>query len=411
MSEHQTYMAMALGIAFDQMGSTSPNPAVGAVIVKNDTVISMGGTRPCGSDHAEVVALKSAREWSAKTGNSIDGAFMYVSLEPCNHHGKTPPCTEAIIASGIKRVYLAMLDPNPLVAGKGVKRLKDAGIDVVLMHEYTAQAADLLRPFKKYILRKRPYILNKSAITLDGRIAADTGSSQWISSEHSRFITHRLRARVDAIIVGKNTYLNDNPSLNVRLESFSDEVTEYFKGKIPFFGRRNIFLEGLVEREPDNIVQPLRVLIGLPEEIDETKKFFTDGNYIIIERKDVYESMAEKGGERSRLLEKLNIETVDCHDYLDMVDGVLQVLYDRGVMLAMLEGGGTLNGSFLDAGAIDQFLYIIAPKVLGSGLPVMRGREKSRIADSLMLHDISGMIIKNDIFYNGYRESYNFEMM
>ncbi|HOO71137.1 MAG TPA: bifunctional diaminohydroxyphosphoribosylaminopyrimidine deaminase/5-amino-6-(5-phosphoribosylamino)uracil reductase RibD [Spirochaetota bacterium] len=396
-------MHRALGIAFDRMGTTSPNPAVGAVIVKEGRVIASGGTCPYGSSHAEIMAINAARE-------DLGGAEMYVTLEPCNHYGKTPPCTEAIIKSGITRVYLPILDPNPLVAGKGVKRLKEAGVDVIIMNEFAPAAADLIRPFKKNILRKTPFILHKSAITLDGRIATEKGDSRWISSPSSRFIVHKLRAKVDAVIIGKNTVAADNPSLTVRFDDFDDAARKIVTDpEAAIQGRKNFFIRSLLEREIETCRQPLRVLAGIPDSLDSSASFLSDDNYVVFEKKSRLETMRER--DEKKFLSKLNLVAIEPDDQVGYIKSLLRWLSEKGIMFAMLEGGGKLAGSFLDAGEIDQFTYFIAPRIAGKGIPSIAGAGSDFMADTLMVRDVSTVMIGDDIFFNGYREAYNFEMM
>lgn len=270
------FMEKALDIAFHHIGKTSPNPAVGAVVVRDGSVISTGGTCPAGSDHAEVTAIKAASQLSTcEAGMKLEGSEIYVSLEPCSHFGKTPPCTDAIINAGIRKVHIPILDPNPLVAGKGVQKLKEAGIDVVIHHEYADAAGDLIRPFKKMILRNKTYLVHKCAMTLDGKIAAPTGDSKWISSPYSRFLAHRLRQKVDAVIIGKNTMVLDNPALTIRLNDFDESVHEYFYNNvIKTVGRDNYFFNKLLSPEDENFPQPLRVLIGIPDTLNKDSLFW-----------------------------------------------------------------------------------------------------------------------------------------
>lgn len=401
---NSTYMEMALKIAFERMGKTSPNPAVGSVIVKNDTIIATGGTGPFGSSHAEAAALSSA-------GSGCAGADMYVSLEPCGHHGKTPPCTAAIIQAGISRVFIPVLDPNPLVSGKGAAELRKAGIDVILMEEMADYAVDLIRPFKKYILRHRPFVVSKSAVTLDGRIAAKTGDSRWISSEYSRYLVHRLRSKVDAVIIGKNTFVRDNPSLNVRLGSFKSEISGYFRDRRPdISGRDNFFLKSLfAEEETADVHAPLRVVIGVPDDINITSNMLADRNYIFFERRDAFERLVKYNDSMRKKIDSVNVHLIDAASSAEEIRAVADELARRGVMFAMLEGGGRLAGSILDAGEIDQFLYFIAPKIAGDGIPPLESAGVDSMSDALILRDVSVMPVKEDILYNGYREPNHFE--
>jgi len=397
------FMRRACEIAFSRMGHTSPNPAVGAVIVKNGQIAGEGGTGPYGSDHAEVRAIKNAM--SGNTGT--DGAEIYVSLEPCSHYGKTPPCTEAIINSGIKKVYVPLLDPNPLVSGRGVRRLAEAGVEVEIMHQSSAMASDLLRGFKKYILRGEPYIINKCAMTLDGRIATSTGDSRWISSDYSRLFAHRLRSICDAIIVGKNTFVNDNPSLNVRFSDFNDEIKNFLKsGQTMISGRKNFLIEQLITSEHDSPKDPLRVLLGMPETVPADCNFTRDNNYIIISGRDEFENAISSSSELKKRAEGLNIVVGEFKTRAEQIVFIMDYLKGRGVINALLEGGAGVNGSFLDAGATDQFIYSIAPRILGSGLPPVNGEDKSAISESLRLNDITSVMLKEDVLICAYREQY-----
>lgn len=398
-------METALSIAFRRMGCTSPNPPVGAVIVRDGAVVATGGTGPCGSDHAEVAALACA-------GGGCRGADMYVSLEPCNHYGKTPPCTAAIIEAGISRVFIPALDPNPLVSGRGAAELEKAGVRVVLMEEMGEYAVDLIRPFKKHILRHRPFVVSKSAVTLDGRIAALSGDSKWISSEHTRYLTHRLRAKVDAIIVGKNTFAHDNPSLNVRLGDFDASVAGYFRESPPrISGRDNFLLRSLLEGELGDVSGPLRVVIGLPEDVDMTSNMMKDDNYVFFERKDAAERLMRNNSSLKKKIGSLNLRLVNAASPTEEIRAILEELSGRGVTFALLEGGGRLAGSFFDAGEIDEFFYIITPKIAGDGVQSLAGTGVDMIRDALVLRDVSVITVRDDVIYNGYREQYHFEMM
>ncbi|TFH38232.1 MAG: bifunctional diaminohydroxyphosphoribosylaminopyrimidine deaminase/5-amino-6-(5-phosphoribosylamino)uracil reductase RibD, partial [Chrysiogenales bacterium] len=339
-------------------------------------------------------------------------ADMYVTLEPCSHYGKTPPCTAAIIRSGIARVYIPILDPNPRVSGRGVAELKDAGIEVIFTGDMAEYAIDMIRPFKKYILRKHPFIISKSAVTLDGRIAALSGDSRWISSEYSRYLTHRLRARVDAVIIGKNTFLHDNPSLTVRLESFSDNASGFFDREAPrLIGRNNYFLRSLASEQVDDVRQPLRVVIGIPPDIDLTRAIFADDNYLFFERREIADRMIRSNPGFSETLGRINCRLVDAPGPREEIHAILDYLSERGVMMALLEGGGRLAGSFLDANEIDQYFYIITPKIIGNGLPSLSGAGADSIGGALTLKDVSWMPVNDDLIYNGYREPYHFEML
>jgi diaminohydroxyphosphoribosylaminopyrimidine deaminase/5-amino-6-(5-phosphoribosylamino)uracil reductase len=394
--KHRKYMSLALEIAFSRLGKTSPNPPVGAVIVKNDNIISTGGTLCCGSDHAEIVAIKNAAE-------DISGADMYVTLEPCCHQSKkTPPCTEALINAKLARVFIPIFDPNPAVSCGGVQRLRDAGIEVVMLDEMSDMAFDLIRQFKKYIQKKKPYIIHKSAMTLDGRIAARSGDSKWISNEYSRFIVHKLRGIVDAVIIGKNTLVKDNPALNVRLNSFPEDIKSYFKKtEFNISGRDSFFLRMLLKsEEPVTGESPLRVVAGLPENINESMNIFFDDNYLFFAEKNKIDFKSDKFA--GMMMDAGNVVLLKEKMRNGQVEEILDELYSRGKMLVMLEGGGGIAGSFYDAGEIDQFFYFITPKILGNGLNSINGSGKDSVMEALQLKDLSAVMLKDDILINGY---------
>lgn len=402
------FMKCALTLGLRGMGVTSPNPSVGAVIVRDGRIIAHGVTGPCGSDHAEVNAIKEAREGAR-------GSEMYVTLEPCCHYGKTPPCTKAIVEAGIRRVHIPLLDPNPLVSGKGVIMLRDAGVEVVFHTEYTKYAEDVIRPFKKYILRKRPFVILKLAVTVDGHTATERGDSKWISNEHSRFVVHRMRSLCDGIIVGKNTIGADDPSLTVRFGEFTDEVKETFcKSTFTISGNDNFMLRSLLgsgDEFSDGRI-PTRIIFGLPEAVDSSAKVFRDANYLIFE--------TEKN--RQKLLDGSNDAGFFKKDYDDgrliflpesssheRVYAAMDALGQRGMVLAMLEGGAKLAGSFYEAGEIDQFVFFIAPKILGEGKPAIKAGSPAKMAESLTLKDVSTAMLRDDLVLWGYAREYNFE--
>ncbi|MCL1864598.1 MAG: bifunctional diaminohydroxyphosphoribosylaminopyrimidine deaminase/5-amino-6-(5-phosphoribosylamino)uracil reductase RibD [Spirochaetes bacterium] len=401
------YMKQACEIAFSKIGKTSPNPAVGAVIVKNGRIIGEGGTDIYGGDHAEIKAIKHAKS----NGYDTTGAELYVSLEPCAHYGKTPPCTDAIIDCGITKVHIPILDPNPKVAGKGVEKLAAAGITVNIMNNYFDAASDLLRSFKKYILQGQPFIINKCAVTLDGRIASTTGDSKWISNEYTRLLVHKLRAKVDAIIIGCNTLIQDNPMLNARVNDFNSDIKAGLSESLNYInGRRNFFLTKLLTADIDDYNDPLRVLVGIPNELSPKSNFLRDDNHIIIANSDDVNTVLKLNNELKKVLHRVNIVQHEINSNDESIHFVMSVLKDRGVMTALLEGGGSLNGSFFNAGAIDQFMYIISPKLLGSGISPINGKESMNITDSRHLNGISTIQIKDNILFNGYKEEYNFKM-
>ncbi|MDR3237507.1 MAG: bifunctional diaminohydroxyphosphoribosylaminopyrimidine deaminase/5-amino-6-(5-phosphoribosylamino)uracil reductase RibD [Spirochaetia bacterium] len=392
------FMDTALMIAYNRMGKTSPNPPVGAVIAKNGKLLSTGGTGPFGGPHAEAEAIGQA----LRGGADLRGAEIHVSLEPCSHYGKTPPCAEAIVKAGISRAYIALTDPNPIVSGNGARVLREGGVDVVFAKEYAERAYDIIRPFKKYIHEKKPFILYKSAVTLDGRTDAVVDGSKRISSARSRYITHRLRSKVDAVIVGKNTVLLDDPSLNVRFDEFESEAAFFAKSGAEIRGRNNAFLDCLVNAECEGR-DPLRVIMGLSGEIGKSAKIFSDDNYLIIETEDNYKKLLDISPEKKDFLTGLNIFLTGSSSPEERTETALRELGRRGIMFAMLEGGGRLAGSFWDSDNIDQFLYFIAPVVSGAGRPSLDGRGTADGAARLA--DISSAVISDDILFCGYKDA------
>jgi len=404
MKDKNIFMEQALCIAFEGMGTTSPNPSVGAVIVRDGEVVSCGGTCAYGCDHAEVTAINKALD----CGVNLQGCEMYVTLEPCCHHGKTPPCTDAIIRNGITKVHIPLLDPNPLVSGKGVETLTNSGVAVEILEDYTEAAFDLLRSFRTRILKEKPFVISKSAMTLDGKISTESGDSKWISNEMSRFIVHKLRSRVDAVIVGANTFLNDKPRLDVRLDDFSSEVKDSLGSvNICFSGRGNFYMESLLYNANCSNNSPLRVVIGLEPMFfhADFSYFFKDDNYLIIGSDEQYSLINKNNAVAIDKINSNNLEIVESSDGLISSRSIMDILYKRGVMTVLLEGGGVLNGVVFDDNAIDQFLYFITPKILGAGKSVISGRQRESMSDAVKLKDLSFYNLNNDILYCGYSES------
>ncbi len=316
---HSDFMKIALSLAERRKGLTHPNPTVGCVIVKDGKVVGRGYHERAGKPHAEVVALQEA-------GEKARGSTVYVTLEPCSHYGKTPPCSDALIKAGVKEVFVALQDPNPLVSGKGINRLKEAGIKVYvgLCEE---EARRLNEDFFLYIREKRPYITLKMAQSIDGRFATLTGDSKWITSEESRRLAHKLRAEASAILVGVGTVISDDPQLTVR------------------------------HVKTDK--QPLKVILDPNLDTPLSSKVFKEGRTIIFtSRREVEE------------IKKLNdVEVIN----LELVNGafdlqeVVRKLYEREVMHLMVEGGGYTITSFLRAGLFDRVCVFQAPKFIGEG--------------------------------------------
>jgi diaminohydroxyphosphoribosylaminopyrimidine deaminase/5-amino-6-(5-phosphoribosylamino)uracil reductase len=337
------FISQCLELAAKGQGQVSPNPLVGCVIVRDGKIIGKGYHKKFGGPHAEIEAFTSAR-------GPVSGATLYVNLEPCSHHGKTPPCADAIIAKGIKRVVIGSKDPNPLVSGKGIAKLRAAGIDVAYGILEDA-CVELNLFFFKYIQTKLPYVTMKAGQTLDGAIAARSGDSQWITSQESRTTVHAMRSFYDAVLVGTGTARADNPELTVRL------VT----------GRN-----------------PKRIVLDRNLSLPFTLKLFKENH-----EKNVYlltTSKAKKA--RPVKVQKL----IECGVHIVTVktnsDGklspkaILTELGKLGIASVLLEGGSSLYTSFLRASLIDEICLFIAPKILGTGLPVFGDLGNKKIADA-----------------------------
>ncbi len=321
MSE-EGYMSLALSLAKRRKGLTHPNPTVGCVVVKNGEIVGLGYHEGAGYPHAEVVALEQAGE---KARNST----LYVTLEPCSHFGRTPPCTDAIIRAGVKRVVVATLDPNPLVAGRGVEKLRNSGIEVEvgLLEE---EAKLINEDFFTYITGKRPYVTLKLAQTVDGRIATLTGESKWITSKASRKYAHRLRAQATAVLVGINTVLKDDPALTVR--------------HIPF---------------PRN---PLRVVIDPELEVPMNAKVLNTAEaptlIVFSKRNPSKEEELIKAG-----IKLLHMEEIS-------VSALLEELHELEVVHLLVEGGAFTVTNFLKEGFWDRLIIFQAPKIMGEGISI-----------------------------------------
>ncbi len=330
-SDYQ-HMSRALQLARRGLYSTDPNPRVGCVIVKDDVVLSEGWHQKAGQPHAEIEALNNAKQ--NQTLDNVSGATCYVTLEPCAHHGRTPPCTESLINAGIKKVIAATIDPNPLVAGKGIQQLKEAGIETAsgLME---AQAGELNPGFAMRMQQGRPFVRCKLAMSLDGKTALHNGESKWISSPESRMDVQKLRARSSAIMTGIGTVIADDPSMNVRLSESEDWAKH---------GR-----------------QPLRVILDSDLEISpEAKILNVTGQAIIFHQSDNkgrIEKLENKGAEL------VTIEAARGSAFLKQVLNYLAM--EKEINEILLETGSTLAGEMLQAGFIDELIIYIAPALLG----------------------------------------------
>jgi len=358
-------MAQALELARQVLGTTSPNPAVGAIVVRDGQVVGRGATRPPGGPHAERVAL-------AEAGELARGATLYVTLEPCCHYGRTPPCTDAILEAGIAEVHVATLDPNPLVNGRGVQALAGRGIRVVV-GEHEAEARRLNEWFFKYITAGRPFVLAKYAMTLDGKIAARTGDSRWVTGPAARAFVHRLRAQVDAVMVGVGTVLADDPALPARPEEFGGEPAAR---------------------------QPLRVVVDSRGRTPLEARVL-DGSAPTLIATTALADPERLAAFQARGAEVLVLPAVDGR--VDLV-ALLGELGRRQVAWALVEGGGRLLGSLFERGLIDKVLAFIAPKLIGGGDAPgpIGGTGRPRMAEAVRLAGVEIERLGEDLLVSGY---------
>lgn len=362
----EEYMKLALELAKKGKGRVHPNPMVGAVIVKDGKIIGQGYHKKCGEGHAEVNAFKDAEE----KNENVEGAEMYVTLEPCSHFGKTPPCADKIIEKKISKVFIGTLDPNPLVAGRGVKKLKDAGIYV----EYgilESECYKLNEVFMKYIVKKEPFVIMKTGMSLDGKVATYSGESKWITGEKSREDVHKLRNELTGIMVGINTVLKDNPELTCRID-----------------GGRN----------------PIRIIV------DSTLKIPMDCK-IVNTAKEVETIIAttdKSNLDKRKSLEDKKIKVIVVPSKNGKVDlkELMIALGKLKIDSILLEGGGTLNFSALEEGIVDKVKIYIAAKIIGgkdSKTPI-EGRGIDSLKDAFKITNLSVSTIEEDILIEGYVE-------
>lgn len=360
------HMNQALSLAEKGWGMTNPNPLVGAVIVRDGHVIGEGYHAKLGGAHAERDALNQAR----LNHQDVRGATIYVTLEPCTHHGRTPPCTDAIIESGIGEVVVAMQDPNPLVSGKGIQQLREAGIKVrtgVLEQE----AKKLNEIFISYMTHKKPFVIMKVAMTLDGKIATATGDSRWISCAMSRQYVHHWRNRVASIMVGSQTIFHDDPLLTTRLSGTISQdpvrIVVDSVGRIP--------LESRVINNTSNVGMILASTSRIPP---ERERQFT-----------------EKG---------VQVLKLDGFDGKVDLKALMNRLAQMEIDSVLLEGGGNLNYAALRAGIVDKVLVFIAPKIIGGDAATtpVEGIGFARMEEAIKLNRMISTTCGEDILIEGY---------
>jgi diaminohydroxyphosphoribosylaminopyrimidine deaminase/5-amino-6-(5-phosphoribosylamino)uracil reductase len=357
----ELFMQRALDLAAKALGRTSPNPAVGAVIVRGSRVIGEGFHQRAGLPHAEVEALRQVKD-------TARGATLYVNLEPCSHHGRTPPCADAVIAAGIKRVVIGMVDPNPLVRGRGLRRLRRAGVEVKTS-VLKEQCEQLNEDFTVLVRTGKPLVTLKLAASLDGRIATATGDSKWISGELSRRMVHEMRNRVDAILVGAETVRADDPQLTCRIRGGRDPL------RVILDGRFTISPEARVCTQHSTA----RTLIATTEESARSEK----------------KNLLEQGGVEVLCLPGKRGRV--------RLQPLLKELGRRGLKHVMIEGGGQVAAAALEEGVVDKVMFFYGPTLLGGeSRPMIGPLGINRVAAGLKLHTIALYRLGDDVLVTGY---------
>lgn len=361
-----SYMQRALNLAELARGKTSPNPIVGAVIVRGAEVIGEGYHERAGADHAEVAAIKAA-------GGDVKGATIYVTLEPCCHTGRTGPCSRALIEGGVAKVFVASLDPSAKVNGKGCEELQAAGIEVeVLDGLVAARARSQNEAFRKHAVTGLPFVIFKSAMSLDGKIATGTGDSKWISGEDSRELVHRLRGEVDAIAIGSGTAHIDNPMLTCRLPGADRQPL-----RVVFDSRASLSLESQLVRTATEVPTLVFVTADAPAE---------------------KVAALEQAGVRVETVATLDRQ-VDTGEALRRLGSM-----DPPVLSLLLEGGPTLAASFVETGTIDKVMVFIAPKLIGGrdARSPVEGSGFRVVGDAMRLYRMTHESIAEDVLITAY---------
>jgi len=355
-------MAMALRLAEKAAGRTSPNPMVGAVVVKNGRVIARGWHKKAGEAHAEAIAL-------AKAGRDAKGATLFVTLEPCSHsHKRTPPCSPLVIQSGVKRVVIAMIDPNPKVSGGGIKAIRKAGIEVVT-GVLEAEARLLNESFIKHVTKKVPLVTLKIAQTLDGRIATSKGESKWITGNKAREEGHKLRDRNDAILVGINTVLQDDPSLTTRIPNGRD---------------------------------PIRIIVDSRLRIPLNAKVLTQRSTA----KAVVAALASAPQTKVNCLRATGVEVLFVKSKGGRVDlrDLMKELGKQDIMSVLVEGGAEINASALKSGIVDKIVMFIAPTFMTGrdALCAIGGSSPVKLDHAIRLSEVTAQFVGPDLKIEGY---------
>ncbi|HLC65414.1 MAG TPA: bifunctional diaminohydroxyphosphoribosylaminopyrimidine deaminase/5-amino-6-(5-phosphoribosylamino)uracil reductase RibD [Candidatus Nanoarchaeia archaeon] len=355
MIPHRKYLEMALKLAEKGRHTVSPNPMVGSLVVKRGKIIGRGFHVRAGEDHAEVIALKQA-------GKRAKNSTLYVTLEPCSHWGRTPPCTEAIVKSGVSEVVIGMKDPNPLVNGFGI--LKSRGIKT-RMGVLEEEARRMNEIYIKYIKTKKPFVILKVAASLDGKIATSTGNSKYITSKESRKYVHQLRSNVDAVLIGINTLIADNPKLDARLVKGKDPI------KIIVDSTLKIPLKGNIMKSPEKLI--IATTSKAPK--NKIKAIQNKGAKIII--------APSKAG------------LVD-------LDFLMRELGKHEITSILIEGGNRVNSSALKEKIVDKILVFTAPRLIGKGLDAFGDLGIKKLDNTINIREMSTRKIGNDILVEGY---------
>ncbi len=355
-------MRRALSLARKGVGRTSPNPAVGCVIVRDGAVVGEGWHKKAGTPHAEVHALRQAGDRARK-------ADVYVTLEPCSHFGKTPPCADALVEAGVARVFVGMVDPNPLVSGNGIGRLRGAGVEVIA-GILEKECGRINEAFVKHVTTGLPFVILKSAMTMDGKTATSSGDSKWITSEKSRGYVHKLRAVVDGIMVGVGTVIADDPQLTCRAA-----------------GKR---------KDPVRVIVDSRLRIPAGARILRLES----------ESKTCIATVL-RHSEKIDDLRKLGVEIISCREKdgrVDLLD-LFRILGGMGIQSLLLEGGRELAGEAVRLGLIDKFLLFYAPKLVGGeGHGLFGGMGANRMSEARKLRDLQIHRFGEDFMVEGYPE-------
>lgn len=355
-SADRKYMQRTLELAAKGKGRTSPNPMVGCVIVRDGKIIGEDYHKRAGEPHAEILAIEAA-------GGDVKGATIYLNLEPCTHHGRTPPCVDVLIEKRPARVVVAMSDPNPKVSGEGIFRLREAGIDVEA-GLFEEEARKLNEAFSKYITTGLPFVICKAAMTLDGKIATHAGQSQWVTCEESRRRVHQLRNEVDAILVGSRTVMLDDPSLTTRLETSEKH-------------------------------DPIRIILDADDYLDENRRVFevesTAPTWVVL----------PETRECKRADEVLHVrrggEGFDMHH-------LMTVLGEREITSILIEGGGTTHASAFEAGIVDKVMFFVAPKIIGGrdAVTAVEGEGVEAMDEAILLEHMTAEPIGEDLLIEAY---------